>query len=339
MKTIHIKKHRGPQSSLLKQPITYLFSLAAIFFFQGCKEPTYPIEDAEKYTNVFMQLAADGVVNKSFSIQDEWTNIPFGAGYGGFDILSQAIKVDFTVDASLIEEYNLQNNTQYSLPPEGSYKITEPSVEIQSGNSGSNSTNLEVNPLLLGGTKQYIIPVKIDQVAPAIPIAENLQTTFFIINGFYESNPFEPIANADWEIHDYSDDDYDGIGGRAPYCIDSDVNTCWLSTYRRVDGWRPGHPHFVAIDMKDTNTMHGVTLFGRLGANNAYLFPKNVLIQTSSDGQNWEDAGSYTIAASSDDTSATMYFEQSVKCRYFKVTVLSSAGNGDTTAVAELVAF
>jgi len=323
----------------IRPQMTFLLTLGSTFFFHGCKEPTYPIEDAEQYTNVFMQLASDGAVSKSLIIQDEWTKIPFGAGYGGFDILSQPIKVDFTIDPSLVEEYNQLNNTQYSLPPQGSYKIADASVQIQPGNSGSNTTNLEVNPVLLQGTKQYIIPVKIDQVEPAIPIAQNLQTTYFIVNGFYETNPFEPISNADWLIHDYSDDDYDGIGGRAPYCIDSDVNTCWLSTYRRVDGWRPGHPHFVAIDMKESHTLHGITLFGRLGANNAYLFPKNVLIQTSTDGQTWVDAGTYSIAASSDDTSATMYFEQSATCRYFKVTVLSSAGNGDTTAVAELVAF
>jgi len=339
MKTTLINMPRRLKKSLIKQPILGLLIFGSFAFFQACKEPTYPIEDAEQYTNVFMQLASDGPVEKSFSIQDEWAKISFGAGYGGFDILNQPLKVDFTIDPSLIEQYNQQNNTQYTLPPEGSYKMAESSVQIQPGNAGSNSTSLEINPVLLGGTKQYIIPVKIDQVQPAVPIAQNLQATYFLVNGFYETNPFEPISNAAWSIADYSDDDYDGIGGRAPFCIDSDVNTCWLSTYRRVDGWRPGHPHFVAIDMKDTHTMHGVTLFGRRGANQAYLFPKNVLIQTSSDGETWEDAGSYTIAASSDDTSATMYFEQSVSCRYFKVTVLSSEGNGDTTAVAELVAF
>src|SRR5699024_11811790 len=78
---------------------------------------------------------------------------------------------------------------------------------------------------------------------------------------------------------------------------------------------------------------------GRLGDGQAYLFPKNVQIETSEDGNTWTTAGIYSLVASDDDTSATMYFEESIKCRYFKVTVLSSTGDGDTTAIAELVAF
>lgn len=316
-----------------------LLCLAILIFLGSCKKPEYPIENSQSYSKVFMQLASNGVVNKSLPIKDEWVSMPFGAGYGGLDLATQNIEVGFQIDQAMITAYNEQNNTNYELPPQDSYRMTSPSVTIAAGHAGSNSTALEINALKLAGTKSYLIPVHINSVQPNIPVADGLETTYFIVNGFYETNPFVPIPLTGWTVHDFSDDDYDAIGGRAPYCIDGDVSTCWLSTYRRVNNWRPPHPHYVTIDMHMEHLLHGITLFGRRGASNAYLFPKNVRVEVSDDGTSWRDAGLYSIAASSEDTSATMYFEKSLVCRYFKVTVLSSAGNGDTTAIAELVAF
>lgn len=305
----------------------------------GCKKTELKIENKEQYTTVFMQSASNGAIEKKLAIKDQWTTIPFGAGYGGFNILSNAVQVDFTINPAQVELYNKTNNTNYELPPADSYRLDENQVVIQPGNAGSNNISLEINPLKLGGTKTYLLPISINKVSPTLTINEKLSTTYYLVNGFYETNPFTPIAIEKWKILDFSDDDYDAVGGRAPFCIDGNVNTVWLSTYRRVNGWRPPHPHYVTIDMNNEHTLHGITLFGRRGTSNAGLFPKNVMIQTSSDGNIWTDIGIFNIAASSDDTSATMNFEKSTNCRYFKVTVLSSAGNGDTTSIAELVAF
>ena len=317
-----------------------LIILAALsVILQNCKKSELKIENQDQYTKVFMQSASDGAITKNLAIKDEWEAISFGAGYGGFNILNHPVTVNFKINQDQVDIYNQQNNTNFELPPSGSYRISSESVTIQPGNAGSNSTDLEINPLKLAGTKTYIIPVSISGVQPELAVNEGLRTTYFLVNGFYESNPFPPICQQGWKIHDYSDDDYDAVGGRAPFCIDGDVNTVWLSTYRRVDGWRPPHPHYVTVDMTESNTLHGITLYGRRGENNAYLFPKNVLIQTSNDGTNWTDQGTFTISAASEETAATMYFETSASCRYFKVTVLSSAGNGDTTSIAELAAF
>lgn len=314
-------------------------SISIFVIISACKKPNYPIEDADSYSKVFIQLASNGAINKSFPIRDEWISTQFGVGYGGVNMLKNSVVVDLQIDQNKVDEYNFQNNSNYELPPSESYKFTENSVTISAGRSGSNFTNLEINPIKLEGTKSYILPISINSVTPFIPIADELQTAFFIVNGFYEENPFIPLPINKWEIYDFSSDDYDAVGGRAPYCIDGDVNTCWLSTYRRVDGWRPGPPHHVTIDMNNEHSLHGLTLYGRLGSNHAYLFPKNVQVETSDDGNNWISVGIFSLVASEEDTSATMYFEQSIKCRYFKVTVLSSAGGGDTTAIAELVAF
>ncbi|WP_183043977.1 BT_3987 domain-containing protein [Sphingobacterium siyangense] len=297
------------------------------------------IENSKQYGNVYLQSATNGAILQSYNIKDEWVETAIGAGYGGLDKLSQKISIELAIDASKVAEYNNQNNSNYELPPAGSYDLENPTVEIDRNFGGSNSAKLRVNAIKLGGTKSYIIPISIKNVSPELPVTKGLQTTYYIVNGVYESNLFPPIPLTGWKIIDFSDDDYDAIGGRAPYCIDGDKTTCWLSTYRRVNGWRPAHPHHVTIAMANEQILHGLKLYGRTGTSNAYLFPKTVQIETSTDGQTWKSAGIFIIAASSDETAATMYFEKSTNAKYFKVTVLNSAGNGDTTAIAELEAF
>jgi len=316
-----------------------LLCLSIIALFQACKEPELNIENSKQYGSVYLQSAANGAILQSYNIKDEWVETTIGAGYGGLDKLAQKISIELAIDASKVAEYNIQNNSNYELPPGGSYALESPTVEINRNFGGSNSAKLRVNAINLGGTKSYIIPVSIKNVSPELPITKGLQTTYYIVNGVYESNPFPPIPLTGWKIIDFSDDDYDAIGGRAPFCIDGDKTTCWLSTYRKVNGWRPTHPHHVTIDMAREHTLHGLKLYGRTGTSNAYLFPKTLQIETSIDGQSWKSVGIFIIGASSEETAATMYFEKSANAKYFKVTVLNSAGNGDTTAIAELEAF
>lgn len=316
-----------------------ILCLSILSLLHACKEPELNIENSKQYGNVYLQSATNGAILQSYNIKDEWVETAIGAGYGGLDKLSQKISIELAIDGSKVAEYNNQNNSNYELPPAGSYDLENPTVEIDRNFGGSNSAKLRVNAIKLGGTKSYIIPISIKNVSPELPVTKGLQTTYYIVNGVYESNPFPPIPLTGWKIIDFSDDDYDAIGGRAPYCIDGNKTTCWLSTYRKVNGWRPTHPHHVTIAMANEQILHGLKLYGRTGTSNAYLFPKTVQIETSTDGQTWKSAGIFIIAASSDETAATMYFEKSTNAKYFKVTVLNSTGNGDTTAIAELEAF
>src|SRR5699024_3915152 len=152
-------------------------SLSLILFFLicACKKPEYPIENAKSYSNVFMQLAADGAITHSLSIKDEWISTQFGVGYGGVNILNNNVEVDFKIDQKIADEYNQQNNTDYELPPSDSYRISETTVTIPAGRTGSNFTSLEINPIKLTGTKSYIIQVSIQTDKTKIPVADDLQ--------------------------------------------------------------------------------------------------------------------------------------------------------------------
>lgn len=323
----------------------FLAATFMLLFWQNCKVPEYPIENEESYSKIFMPLASDGAVERSLPIKDEWTTIVFGAGYGGLTPLGQNVQINFEIAQQEVDSYNQQNNTNYELPPPDSYKLDNKTVEIEAGKTGSNSISLEINPLKLNGTRSYLLPVTISSVTPDIPITEGLKTTYFVLNGFYETNPYDPLPKGDWAIHDFSSQASDG---QAIAAIDDNLGTHWLSDWRRdSNNQRPVHPHHIAVDMNSEQRIHGIQIFGRRPSGSQgptsqdYLFPTNVHIESSNDGRNWQSVGIFSMTATpSGAPEAILYFEETVTCQYFKVTVLSSnSNNGDTTGIAELIAF
>ncbi|HBG40982.1 MAG TPA: hypothetical protein DDZ96_08320 [Porphyromonadaceae bacterium] len=312
-----------------------------LLLIASCKQADYPIENASSYTHIFMQLANNGLYEKSMAITDNWEKIELGVGYGGVEENTSNLEIQLTIDEAAILRYNEQNGTSYEIAPEGSYRLKDNKVFIAPGRSGSNSTQLEVNSSLLNGTHPYLIPISIVNNSANLPVVEGLGTTYFLVSGFYESNPFENYSSEKWTILDYSDDDNEGAsGGRARHAIDGKLETFWHSQWRRnPDGSRPNHPHFIAVDMHETNLLHGLTIYGRQGDESkvGYLFPKNVFIEGSVDGENWLTVGNFDMVAT--NNMATIYFEKNVQVRYFKFTTLSSKGNSDTVSAAEIVAF
>ncbi|NGM63123.1 DUF1735 domain-containing protein [Sphingobacterium sp. SGG-5] len=344
-----------------RRHLMLLITLLSIIFLQNCKEPIYQLENQESYSRIFMQSASNGAIEKSLPIADEWVTFSFGAGYGGPASLDQNIQVNFEIAQDQVDIYNQQNNTNYELPPADSYRFDNLKVEIPAGKTGSNSTSVEINSVKLNGTKAYLLPVRISKVSADIPVIEELKTTYFIVKGFYETNPYEPYERTDWEVIEVSSDRAEGtpvVQGLGRHAIDGNVATAWLSNYTKVNNWRPQHPHHIVIDTDKDNegtemALHGVTIHGRISTTsatqNTYLFPKQIHIETSLDGTTWESAGVFTIPYPSGGEvgneatrfpKATVFLEESKTCRYFKITVLSShSNNGDTTAIAEIEAF
>ncbi|PRD47663.1 BT_3987 domain-containing protein [Sphingobacterium haloxyli] len=332
----------------MTKTIRNIFIIGVGLLLFSCEPQSLSIEDSEQYSRVFMQSAGDISIEKTYDITDEWHQLAFGAGYGGFNQLTENLVITFEVQPELVEPFNTQNGTNYEIAPENSYRLVQNTVTIPVGKTGSNSTRLEVNPLHFGGTRPVLIPVSIQSTTGSVRIEESKRTTYYVVSGGYVTNPYTPYAKNDWEIHDFSSEEDVNDEGPAWKAIDGDINTNWLTKWRRdANNQRPVHPHHVSIDMGVSQTMHGVQLFGRLGTNptnmnhNFYLFPRLVNVEVSEDGSVWESAGIYSTALEPTPTPEfTIYFEQSVKGRYFRITVVNShSNNGDTSAIAEIEAF
>lgn len=340
-----MRKHINKIIGKYRSNLLLVSALMSCICLQQCKEPSYELDGQESYAKIFMQSASNGVVEHSLPITDSWIDISFGAGYGGPLLLEQNVQVDFEIAQEALDSYNQENNTNYQLPPADSYRFENRQVQIPAGKSGSNSTSISINPLKLNGTRAYMLPVKISKVSANIAVMEELQTTYFLIQGFYESNPYQPYEKTNWQAVEVSSEQADGAGGLGRHAIDGSVNTVWLSRYSRTNGVRPVHPHHIIIDMNQSNMLHGLQIFGRVTnegqSSQDYLFPRNIHIEVSDDRTNWTSAGLFTlVTAPARAPEGTVYFEQAITGRYFKVTVLSStSANGDTTGIAELIAF
>lgn len=315
------------------------FTLAtlALLNIQSCQKNVYEFDESLVVSSLFMQSATEGAIQKTMDINDEWIPLKIGAGYGGVKSLGKDIKVEFEVSTKALEEYNLVNGTSYSLPPKESYRFTESSVLIPNGKFGSNATSIEINPLHLAGTQRYLLPIKILSNDAGMAISEELNTTYFLINGQYTRNPFEVYPQKGWAIQGFSSDDYDAGGGRANFAIDGDVNTFWHSQYRFIDGVRPSHPHFIAIDMGQAQVLHGLEIYGRNTQISGTGNPKNIVVETSMDAKIWEEAGSFFLA--NEKAMNSVYFPVSRNAKFFKITVVASHADVYRTHIGEIKAF
>lgn len=315
-----------------------VFSLfLSILLVTGCQPETLEIPDAEQYSHIFMQSANENPISKTFAMDDHWEVIPVGAGYGGALQLPRDVEISFQVKPELVAAYNLSNATNYAVVPEGSYRITQGTAVIKAGQNGSNDVNLEVNPLKLGGTRSFLLPVSITTVSNGIKVQESLRTTYYLVNGVYSSNPYTPYAQDTWSILEVSSDDYDTGGGRANFAIDGDVNTFWHSQYRYINGTRPSHPHFISVNMGKEQELHGLEIDGRVNQVGGNGNAKDIVVEVSLNGTDWTSMGSYTL--DNQLATNTVYFPEAAVARFFKITVVASHGNVYRTHTAEIRAF
>ncbi|WP_207436042.1 BT_3987 domain-containing protein [Sabulibacter ruber] len=319
---------------------SYWLPLVAILqCFYACSPEEFGVPDAASYSKVFLQDALENPVQYSYTMRDEWDTIKLGVGYGGVNFQEQDVTVHLEVNTALVEEFNAMNGTDYPVMPEGSYRMSANSVVLPAGKANSNSLTIEVNPLRLTGPRPHLLPVSIKNASGPVQVNEELKTIYYLVSGHYKENPYGKIPQGNWKVHSYSSDENDGVktGGRAHHSFDGSVDTYWHSQWRRdANGYRPDHPHFVAIDMQERRVIHGLEIFGRVNQIGGNGNPRDITIEVSNDGENWVKADSYVLE---NTASNTIYFPTAMEARYFKMIVNASHQGVYRTHTAEIQAF
>ncbi len=131
---------------------------------------------------------------------------------------------------------------------------------------------------------------------------------------------FKEIAELDksqWSIVDFSSEETSGEGannGHALHMIDGKTNTFWQSKWV---GSSPGYPHHVTIDLKELETIKGLTFVHRANKYNGR--PKSITILLSNDGVVFNSIGDFALQ----DSSLKQYVELSEEkvSRYFKIII------------------
>ncbi|MBO9675294.1 MAG: discoidin domain-containing protein [Sphingobacteriaceae bacterium] len=137
--------------------------------------------------------------------------------------------------------------------------------------------------------------------------------------------------NSTWAVIGFSSNQTSGDDGKAINIIDGNFLTSWISRWSDPVAVPP---HFVAIDMKAPLPFTGFTISmeSRYGAK-----CKDIEIQISMDGSNWQSAGTFTLKAIAGPQH--VYLSSQKTARYFKVIVLSSYNGGNAANIAEIAPF
>lgn len=315
-----------------------IFALTVLIggLFSSCEPQELVVPDAESYSRVFMQSATETPKEVEFEMADEWYSIPVGAGFGGINLPSAPIAVNFKIDFSLVDAFNERNGTNYPAVPEGSYEFDQTSATIPAGETNSNTLDLRVNPSKLSGIMAHLLPVVLESVDGTVTINDELQVVYYLVKGTYSVNPYERIDRSKWSIVDFSTDENENSqGGRAPHAIDGDLNTIWATQWRAA---KPRPPHFITIDLGQIEVVHGLFIRGRMAgdAPRDRGNPKEIRIETSENGSDWIYNQEYSVPNNEENE---IWFDYTQNVRYIKIIVNETHMDFYQTHISEINAF
>lgn len=301
----------------------YISAVILAVCTMACKKNL--INDTAQYSKLYMPQAIDYPAVRTLTMTDTTQYIVFGAAFGGVDDQSQLINIQFSVNPALVDSFNRKNGTNYAQLPAGSYKLDNLVTDIPAGKVSSTPLRLAINTV--GGlepSKDYLLPVSIQQTDAGIPVNENLRTTYFQIRGEYKE-----YSRSVWKLQETSSEEAPNI---APNAFDNNTATVWHTQWKLA---KPAHPHYLKVDMNATNSMHGFYFFG--SNNTATGNPQKVHVEVSADGNNWTNTGTYTFP--NVYTKQTFYLNGPVNARYFRFVVDSSFAKTHFTHLSEIGAF
>ncbi len=318
---------------------TWSISIVFAFLLTGClKDNTnLPEQNEADYYQVYMPLAVQNPNEVVLKFGAEEQSFIYGANYGGFNYPGKDIPVEFSVQSSQVDSFNLQNGTQYELLPNGAYTLSEATAVIPAGELATKPLTIKVVPEgSMDLFKTYLLPVSLSLKGSDFTINESLKTTYYLITASLSFSDFEDYNRNNWQVTEVSSEEpAEGAtnGGIGASAIDGISTTFWHTAWANSS---PGPPHHLIVDMGEVKTIHGLSFLGRQSGNPGK--PETVTVETSMNGTDWEVAEILTLQ---NTNNLQKYFLRSgfKEARYFKIVVTTMFGGANYTHLAELGAF
>lgn len=289
-------------------------------------------DQVDDYTMIYMPQAVDGMKNIVLNVEPEPQDFVIGAAFGGMGYPDEDIEVSIVVEPAWVEAYNQENDTDFPVVPENAYSLSGTKVVIPKGKLNSTVLKLAVNTEAMSPFIEHLLAVRIESVSKDIKINETLRTAVFKIK-----TDFVDFNRSLWTVVDFSSEEPKeaewGNGGQVIHMFDGKDNTFWHSKW---DGGEAPPPHWFIIDMGAVHSVHGLTFLGRQSGHNRK--PKDVEVEISLDGSEWEPAGSFVLNNTNDMQRQFFTDGFGKQARYFKVTVTTAYFAG-YAHLAEIYAF
>ena len=201
----------------------------------------------------------------------------FGAAVAGFNGAAGNIAVDFEVDNSLIEQFNLDHsylNYDFVPLPEDAFTLSSLQSTIPDGSSDSEPLSIEILANKLDPSLDYCLPIRIKSATKGT-IDSVLNTTYFMIDSlFIRSKDVTGLG-----ILTVAKDNNDGADAKegSKKLVDDDYDTKYLYEYEK-DTW-------MQLKMNEPVKLNAYTLTSGNDAEDRD--PRIWKFQGSNDGSTW----------------------------------------------------
>ena len=152
-------------------------------FFSCSKNPVL-IKDAASYSSLYIPQAAQNPFKVSVFVLDSTQTYSINAYFGGSIKPSKNINVTFSINPDMVDSFNAQNGTAYSLLPSNAYKLEKNSATIQAGSFSSESINIDIiTTTNFPAFTSFILPVTIQ--SGDAPVKKAVSTIYFQVTASY----------------------------------------------------------------------------------------------------------------------------------------------------------
>ena len=323
----------------MKATYFLISSCFAALMLNACSDKVVlPDQPLSNYEKVYMPQAVNNPQKKTLAVSPTDQVVIYGANFGGQGYPAEDITVNFAVDQSLVSQYNQTHGTQFKALPAGSFTLEQATAVIAKGTLNTPPMELRIKttgPNAIDVLSDYLLPVSISVSKENVKVNEQLQTTYYHLRSEPNLADYTEYDRTGWTVVGFSSEEPAeaqwGNGGLALHTLDNNTGTFWHSQWQ---GGTPGPPHFIAVDMGQEKTVHGVWFVGRQNDNNGK--PKTVNVQVSMDGSSWADARTLTLE---NNKSKQKFFLNGFRqARYFKI-IITASYNEVYSHLAELGTF
>ncbi len=148
------------------------------------------IKDADSYCTVYVAQACNSPVEKTFTREDTSIELPVNIFLGGPKTAWEQITAEFELDNSLVSSYNELTGKTYLQIPSEACTVEAASAVIEVGENSSSPVKVTVDPGMLKGNKQYLLPVAM-KTCSFEQVADNLSVAYYVIT-IEEEIPQDP---------------------------------------------------------------------------------------------------------------------------------------------------
>lgn len=309
----------------MKNSFKIISALLGVLMIGGvissCNKPD--VISYSKEGSIYIPRAAGDESKFGLLLADTPQVISFAAAYGGLKYPSQDITVTFKTDPSLVDGYNLQNNSSYVLLPAESYNIPGLTAVIKTGQTISDILPLNVTTTNLDKSLKYILPISITNVTSGY-IDSNLRTVYFRIDTIQRLEK-DITSLATLSVSKDNDGGSDA-GEGSKKLVDGDYNSKFLTGGFPQDFW-------MQLAFPSAQILGSYTITSGNDAPERDM--KNWTLAGSNDGTTWTVLDTRTDESFSDRNITKRYeFNNTDAYKQYRINVLANNGS-DLIQVSE----